>query len=237
MILPNWAVRNGAFVLVAVLLLTLIGAISYRSMPRSEDPSINLPIYVITVVYPGTSPADMEDLIVDPIEDVVEEMDDVENVITSISEGLAVIRVEADFGTPDWDDKYDEILREMNALRPELPQGIAIFNVEQFKQEDRAVVHMLALTSPNLPFRLMESEAERIKDLVLDVDGVKSIDVEAFPERQVQISLDFQRCQALHIPPAQIIGVLEQTNANVPGGELSAGQQNFSIKTSGGFET
>ncbi|MEM8584411.1 MAG: efflux RND transporter permease subunit [Bacteroidota bacterium] len=237
MILPNWSVRNGAFVLVAIIITTLVGALSYQSMPRSEDPSINLPIYIITVVYPGTSPEDMEDLIVDPIEEVVEELDEIQNVITEISEGLALIRVEADFATPDWDDKYEEILRELNALRPELPAGIALFEVYQFKQEDRAVVHMLALSSPNLPFHLMEAESERIKDQLLDVSGVKSVDIEAFPERQVQIALDFQRCQAFRVPPAQVLGVLQQTNANVPGGELSAGEQNFSIKTSGGIET
>lgn len=233
--LPNWSVRNGAFVLVITLLATCIGVLSYRGMPRLEDPSINLPVYVLTVVYPGTSPADMEELVVDPLEDKLEDVDDLTEVLTEIYEGVAVIRIEADFGLADWDAKYDELVRDLNSVRPELPAGIVRFELEQFKQEDRAVVHQVALTSPAAPFAELEQLAEDLETRLERVAGVKQVDIDAYPERQVRVSVDFQRCAALRIPPARVIGVLQQNNANVPGGDLAAARQNFSIKTSGSF--
>lgn len=234
--LPQWSVRNGAFVLVAVLLLTLIGLISYRMMPRSEDPSINLPTYIVTAVYPGTSPEDMEELVVEPIEEIIEDLDDIDAVITEVTEGVMVMRIEAAFSVPDWDEKYDEIVRELGNVRNDLPQGIVLFEVDQFKQEDRAVVNMLALSSPSLPYYDLQLLSEELEDQLKLLDGVKSINIEAYPERQVRVSLDFQRCNALQVPPAQIIGILQQNNANVPGGEVGGGGQNFSIKTSGSYE-
>ncbi len=236
MTLPNWSVKNGAFILVVTLIATAIGVLSYQSMPRSEDPSINLPVYLLTVVYPGTSPADMEELIVDPLEDVVENIDDITQVVTEISEGLAIIRIEAEFGLSDWDEKGTEIERELNTIRDELPTGIVFYEFEQFKQEDRAVVHQIALTSPAAPYHELETIAEDIEEKVERVSGVREVKTEAFPERQVRVSLDFQRCVAQNIPPAQVLGVLQQNNANVPGGDLGAGSRNFSIKTSGSYE-
>lgn len=236
MTLPNWSVRNGAFVFVIVLIATAIGILSYQSMPRSEDPSINIPTYILTVVYPGTSPADMEELIVDPLEDIIENIDDIDQVITEIGEGLAVLRIEARFSLPDWDEKGTEIERELLTIRDELPNGIVYYNFQQFKQEDQAVVHQIALTSPVAPYRELELIAETIEQKVEAVAGVKELKIEAFPERQVRVSLDFQRCVAQNIPPARVLGILQQNNANVPGGELDAGRRSFSIKTSGSYE-
>ncbi|MEL6274211.1 MAG: efflux RND transporter permease subunit, partial [Bacteroidota bacterium] len=234
--LPNWSVRNGAFVFVCVLLFSLIGVLSYVGMPRSEDPSINLPTYIVTVVYPGTSPEDMEELIVDPIEDVIEEIDDIDETYTEIFEGVTVIRIDGSFSISDWDEKYDEVVRELGNIRDELPAGIVLFDVEQFKQEDRAVVHQLALTAPALGYRSLEMMAEDLEEKLGLVPGVKRVDIEAFPERQVRVSLDFQRCAAQNIPPPQVIGILQQNNANVPGGDVRAGDHNFSIKTTGSYE-
>tara|TARA_R110002094_G_scaffold187043_1_gene162899 strand:- start:27 stop:260 length:234 start_codon:yes stop_codon:yes gene_type:complete len=74
--LPQLAISNRLFVLTSIVLLIFIGYKSYKSMPRSEDPFLELPKYSIVVVYPGASPEDMEELIVDPIEELVDELDD-----------------------------------------------------------------------------------------------------------------------------------------------------------------
>lgn len=234
--LPNWSVQNGAFVLVLTLIATAIGVLSYQGMPRSEDPSINIPTYILTVVYPGTSPEDMEELIVDPLEEVLEGIDDIDFVVTEISEGVTFLRIEGSYSLDDWDEKGDEIERELATVRDELPAGIVLYEFEQFKQEDRAVVHQIALTSPATPFHEMEQIAEDVEDRIETVTGVKEVKIEAYPERQVRVSLDFQRCVAQNIPPAKVLGILQQNNANVPGGDLGAATRNFSIKSSGSYE-
>ncbi|MEL7160051.1 MAG: efflux RND transporter permease subunit, partial [Bacteroidota bacterium] len=234
--LPNWSVKNGAFVLVLTLIATAIGILSYQGMPRSEDPSINIPTYILTIVYPGTSPEDMEELIVDPLEEVIEGIDDIDFVVTEMAEGIVFFRIEASYALDDWDEKGDEIERELSTIRDELPTGIVFYEFEQFKQEDRAVVHQIALTSPAAPFYEMERIAEDVEDRIESVPGVKEVKIEAYPERQVRVSLDFQRCAAQNIPPASVIGILQQNNANVPGGDLGAATRNFSIKTSGSYE-
>jgi len=66
--LPNLAIKNAQFTLTIVVLLVLVGIVSYLNMPRSEDPQFDIPITLIEVIYPGASPTDIETLVVDPLE-------------------------------------------------------------------------------------------------------------------------------------------------------------------------
>ena len=63
--LTRLAIRNAQFVLIVILILLILGVRSFISMPRSEDPQVSFPIYNILIVYPGTSPENMEQLIID----------------------------------------------------------------------------------------------------------------------------------------------------------------------------
>lgn len=232
--LTRLAIRNSQFVLIFILIAILLGGRSFISMPRSEDPQVSFPIYLTTIVYPGTSPEDMEKLIVDPIEEVVNEIDNITEIKTSIGEGLVLMSIEASFEI-DGKDKYDEVLREINTVRSTLPDGIAFFNVEQFKPEDRVNFLLFAMTSEEVSYKELDKFAELLQEDLEDIKGVNSVDVEASPEQEVRISLDFQRMAAQNISLAQVIGVLRSNNANVPGGNVLAGSKNFTIKSTGDF--
>jgi len=67
-------------------------------MPRAEDPQINPPTFPIVVVYPGTSPKDMEELVAKPIEKKLYELENVNKIITTIEDGLAIITIEFKYG-------------------------------------------------------------------------------------------------------------------------------------------
>ncbi len=232
--LTRLALRNAQFVLIIILIAILLGVRSFIAMPRSEDPQVSFPIYFATIVYPGTSPEDMEKLIVDPIEEIVNEIDDITEIKTSIKEGLALISIEASFDI-DAKDKYDEVLREINAVRQTLPSGIVLFDIQQIKPEDRVNFLLYALTSDHVSYKELDAFAEAFKDELENVKGLSSVEVEASPEQEIRISLDFQRMAAQNISLAQVIGVLRSNNANIPGGDVRAGTKSFTIKSTGDF--
>ena len=82
-------------------------------------------------VYPGASPKDMEKLVADPIEEKVKELNDVKKVTSSIDDGLCVTSVEFNYGTNP-DDKYNEVVRELNAIRPQLPADLLSLDITKF---------------------------------------------------------------------------------------------------------
>lgn len=97
--LPAIAIQNRRFTLVIMLLLVALGVMSLLTMPRSEDPQFKFPSTIVRVIYPGTNPLDMEKLIVDPIEEAINELDDIKILKSNIEDGLAVIQVEFLYGT------------------------------------------------------------------------------------------------------------------------------------------
>src|SRR5687768_932483 len=118
--ISSYAVKNYQFTLIMFLMAIAVGITTLLTMPRSEDPEIKAPQFAIVVVYPGTSPKDMEELVVDPLEERIHELDDMKRIKTTISDGLAVFRVDYKYES-DPDEKYQELVREVNSLRAELP--------------------------------------------------------------------------------------------------------------------
>ena len=234
--LPQLAISNRLFVLTSIVLLIFIGYKSYKSMPRSEDPFLELPKYSIVVVYPGASPEDMEELIVDPIEELVDELDDIEEIKTEITNGLAVIKIDAEFGI-DYDEKYDDIVTEIGKIRTDLPPGIIELEINQYKPEDRNVVHQYALVSKDVEFRILYDLVEDFEKQLEKSNVVKKVEIEASPKEEIRISFDFQKMAQLDISLKQVVGVLQSSNANIPGGSLKSGKLTFNIKTSGSFES
>ena len=230
------ALNNPQFILILLLIALLLGIRSFISMPRSEDPQVSFPTYIATVVYPGTSPEDMENLIVDPIEKVVDEIEDIREIRSTIREGLAVIAVEGSF-EKDATEQFDEVLREINTVRPELPDGIVFFDVVQIKPEDRVAYLLYALSSTSTSYAHLEDLAEDLEDDLEGVDGLNIIRIEACPEQEIRISLDFERMASQNISLNQVIGILRSNNANIPGGSVRAGSKDFTIQSTGGFET
>jgi multidrug efflux pump subunit AcrB len=233
--LPKIAIKNTQFVLIMVLIALVMGIQSLERMPRFEDPSVDFPFYNVVAIYPGTSPEDMENLIADPIEEVLDEIDDIQEIKAFIAEGLVNITIEGEF-TIDPDDKFDEIIREVNSIRGDLPQGIVFFDIDQFKPENRTVIHQFAMVSESVGYSTLIDHAERLEDELKQIKALKAIDIEAYPEEEIRISLDFQRMANQHISLQQVIGILNQNNANIPGGLVKAQGRSFSIKTTGGYK-
>jgi multidrug efflux pump subunit AcrB len=89
-----FAVRRWQFTLLLFGLLIGVGVVTLRDIPRSEDPEFHAPVPIIVVAYPGADPADIERLIVDPIEDAVSELDDIKRMDSRSLDGVGIIQVE-----------------------------------------------------------------------------------------------------------------------------------------------
>lgn len=233
--LPKIAIANYQFVLILVFLSVLTGFISFMTMPRSEDPDTNFPIYRVLVVYPGTSPQDLEKLVGDPIEDVLKEIEDIDKVQTTIQEGILFMRVDAKFGI-DIDDKYDEISVAIGNIQSELPDGILRMEISKVSPLD-VNIFQIAFVSDEAPYKQLVLEAEKLESKLDKLNGVRDVKIEAYPEEQISISLDFQKMAAQNIPLKQVVGILKGNNTTVPGGTINAGTKTFNIQTSGGYKS
>jgi multidrug efflux pump subunit AcrB len=231
--IAEYAVKNYQFTLIMFLMAVALGVTTLFNMPRSEDPEIEAPQYAIVVVYPGTSPEDMEELVVDPVEEKINELEDMKRIKTTISDGLAVFRVEYKYES-DPDEKYQELVREMNGLRADLPSDIFSIDIQKFQPSDVNIVQ-IALISENASRAKLKFHAEELKDELEKISLLKNVEVQGLPEQIVRIELRLEKIAQMHIPLQAIIGTLQSEMANIPGGSIVAGSKAFSIKTSGNY--
>ncbi|MFK7922742.1 MAG: efflux RND transporter permease subunit [Bacteroidia bacterium] len=232
--LPKLAIENYQFVVVLVFMALSTGLISYFNMPRSEDPQLKFPSYTVLAVYPGTSPKDMEELVVDPIEDALKEVEDVTDVRTRIEDGIMLIQVDAEFEV-DVDDKYDEIVAQVTSVEQELPEGLLTLEVTKISPQEVKILQS-AFVSPTASYSELQRQAEKLEDRLDQVQGVRDVEIEAYPEQEVRIAVDLEKMAQLKIPLKQVMGILQANHANIPAGELNAGDYSFAIKTSGGYD-
>jgi multidrug efflux pump subunit AcrB len=230
----SFFVKNYQFTLVLLAMLVVISLATLLTMPRSEDPDINPPQYPIVVIYPGTSPKDIEELVVKPIEKKVSELENIKKITTRIDDGVAVINVEYNYDS-DVEEKYQELVREVNALRGELPQDLYSLEVNKVSPTDVSVLQ-IALVSENVSDARMKEYAEQLKEDLEKVKSLKKVEYWGVPEQIVRIDLDLEKIAQLKIPLNYIIGSIQSEGANLPGGSIHAGSKVFNIKTSGKYK-
>jgi multidrug efflux pump subunit AcrB len=233
--IAEFSVKNYQFTLIIFVLLIALGLNSLFNMPRGEDPETTAPSYFIAVIYPGTSPSDMEKLVVDPMEKRFSELENIKKLISDVGDGLATIRVEYKHEL-DVDEKYQEIIRELNALRTELPQDIYDIKVLKFTSTDVNTLQ-LGLVSETASYKELQTWVEALEDDLEAVKGLKKIETHGYPKQQVRVSLNIEKMAQQKIPVNAVLGSLQSENVNIPGGSIQMATRRFNVKTSGEYKS
>ena len=214
-------------------MLTVVSVVSLVGMPRAEDPEILSPDFPIVVLYPGTTPQDMEELVVKPIEKKIGELEDIRKINTTINNGVAVIYAEYRYDS-DRDDKYQELVREMNAIRDELPADLMSLKVRKVSPSDVNILQ-IALVSDNASDITLRKLAEQLKTELETVPSLKKVAYHGVPDQQVRVDIDLDRLARMSIPLNYVLASIAGEAANIPAGSLRAGTKSYNVKTSGKY--
>lgn len=229
------AVRNYQFTIIIFLLLIALGVYSFIKIPQAEDPEFPISIFPIIAIYPGASPSDIEQLVVDKVEESLNELEDIETIKSEIKDGVAVIVIEFS-SESDPDKKYDEILRQINSIKADLPKDL--YSIETLKiQAGNTNIIQSALVSDSTDYRELSRLANELKDAIRSVPGVKKAEAVAYPEQELQVSLNLPKMAQLNMTVNQVIGAIQSENVNIPGGSIEIGPKKFNIKTGGGYRS
>jgi multidrug efflux pump subunit AcrB len=233
--LAEFFVKNYQFTLIIFVMVLMLGLNSLMNMPRGEDPPFNPPLFSIVSIYPGTSPQDMEELVVKPIEEKIYELDDVRRINTRINDGVMVLFLEFRYGV-DTEEKKNIVNREINALRSKLPADLLSLDVNPIESSDVNILQV-GLISENAPYRVLEEKGEDLKKQLEKIQSLKEVEVHAYPEQQVKIALNLQKMAQSRLGLNRVLGALQGNNVNIPGGDLELSTKTFNIKTTADFET
>lgn len=229
------AVTRWRFTLVVFALLVLLGINSLQHVPRTEDPQFPVPVVIVNVALPGADPIDMEQLVAKPLEDRLSGLDDVTELESTAQDGLAHVVVEFDWSV-DPEQKYDDVVREVNAIRASLPAGIQRLVVERFRTSETSV-RQIALVSDDLPWRRLEKLADDLRESLDRVPGVRDAFIWGAPRSEMRVAVDMGRLAELGLPVTAVADALKAAGADTPIGAVHAGDRRFNVKTQGAFKS
>lgn len=233
--ITNFAVKNYQFTLIIFLLVAVVGVLTLFTMPRSEDPTTHPPQYLVTVIYPGTSPKDMEEQVVKPIENKIYGLENIDKILTTVEDGVAAIQIKFKYGV-DVDNKYQEISTEINALKnSELPKEIYQIKTEKIASSD-VKIFQVALISNSAPSKVLRDQADILKSKLEKITNLREVKYTGMPEQEIRIDMQLDKLAQLKIPLNLVIGSLQSEAADIPGGSINLDSKVFNVKTSGKFK-
>ncbi|WP_295531329.1 efflux RND transporter permease subunit [Novosphingobium sp. Chol11] len=231
--LIRFAVLRWQFMALALVLLVAIGLITAASLPRTEDPPLNSPGFNVVVVLPGATPQTIEQQVTKPIEVALAGLDNLRELKSKSGDGVATIEAEYIWGTSP-DRKYDEVVREVNALRPTLPAGVIRLDVIRNRPTSMPIIQ-IALVSEILPMRAFEKVARDLKNRLARIPGIRKAEVLGAPKSEVRVSLDMARLAAQGINPGTIVEALRAGGAETPIGSVNAGDRRLNMRFAGAY--
>jgi len=231
--ITEFSVKNYQFTLIVFVALFALGISAMFNMPRSEDPVFNAPQFYLVAVYPGTSPKDMENLVVDPIEKRINELDDIKKVNSFIDDGVAVIAVYYKYES-NIDSKYQELVREVNALRKDLPQDLYSLDIKKAASSDVSI-YQYAIVSENATYVQLREQADKLKKELEKNKSLKNVKAWGYPELRVNVELNIEKIAQYKIPLNRILGAMQSENVNIPAGSININTKKFNVKTTGKY--
>jgi len=231
--LPRLAIDNAQFTLTIVLLMVLVGVVSYLNMPRSEDPQFDLPVTLIEVVYPGASPSDIETLVVDPLEQEIAEIENIKKIEAKINNGSVRITIDFLYGT-DAEAAFNKVKQAVSTVKPTLPSGIAELLVLKATPSSVAIMQ-LALWSEPTDYKEMELYAKLLEKRLETIASVRKASIWGYPRQIVAIDIDLALIKHYGLALTDLNQVLQGRALNITPGFVDADTRRFNVKASGNY--
>jgi len=222
------AVRERSITLFFLILAVLAGVQAFYSLGRAEDPPFTVRVLVVSVVWPGATPSDLQDQVVDRLEKRIREVEYFYKMESTIRPGRADIMVEFEDFSPSEKvpDLFYEVRKRMQDEARYLPRGV----IGPIVNDDFADVFfsLLAITAPGLPMSEIARDAEKFRDKLNRIKGIQKVQILGERTERIHVDFDQSRLASLGISAQEVMAAIDANNQLVPAGQLeTAGARVF----------
>jgi multidrug efflux pump subunit AcrB len=228
--ITKWAFRNKAAVIVCVILVLVMGVVSYLTLPKEFLPDMNQPNVTVTVMGQGFDAATMADEVVTPIEQAVGTVKGKAEVLSTSSDGYAQISISFDSKTSMKDAKA-EVQDALSGVT--LPQGVSRPNVVNLNASMIPIADVALTFQNGITDQSINTVKDDIVPMFQGVKGVASASVYGENLSQVVVHLDKDKMAQARIPLQAVMGVLQGQNLTAAVADTTINGQSSSVKVIG----
>jgi multidrug efflux pump len=230
MSITGFSVKKSTTVFVLTIFVVIMGLISYFSMPRESAPDVKIPFMIVTTVYPGVAPADIENLITRRIEKELKGLSGVKEINSSSSESFSMISIEFE---PDvnLDVALQKVKDKVDRAKPDLPPDaedpiVTEVNIENFP------IMTVNLTA-DYDLVKLRKVAKDLSDEFITIPGVLDAIVSGDLEREVQINIDPERLKDYNLGLQDVTKTIINEHLTMPAGTMNIGDYGYTVRVPG----
>ena len=235
--LSEWALRNRQIVLFLMLLLAVVGALSYTKLGQSEDPPFTFKAMVIRTNWPGATAQEVSRQVTERIEKKLMETGEYERIVSFSRPGESQVTFVArdSMHSVEIPDLWYQVRKKISDIRQTLPPGIQgpFFN-DEF---GTTFGNIYALTGDGFDYAVLKDYADRIQIQLQRVKDVGKVDLLGLQDEKIWIELSNVKLATLGLPLAAVQQALEEQNAVSTAGFFETTSERLQLRVSGNFQT
>jgi len=235
--LSEWALRNRQIVLFLMLLLAVVGALSYTKLGQSEDPPFTFKAMVIRTNWPGATAQEVSRQVTERIEKKLMETGEYERIVSFSRPGESQVTFIArdSMHSVEIPDLWYQVRKKVSDIRHTLPPGIQgpFFN-DEF---GTTFGNIYALTGEGFDYAVLKDYADRIQIQLQRVKDVGKVDLLGLQDEKIWIELSNVKLATLGLPLAAVQQALEEQNAVSTAGFFETSSERLQLRVSGNFQT
>ena len=232
--LPKFSVNNPVLINMIMIIIFILGIFYTIEMPKESMPQIEWGRFIITVVYPGVAPDEIETLIIQEIEDELADMTDIDYISSTAYEGRAVIFVNL-MPNADIDKAWGDVSRELDKVR-NLPEDATDPYMQNMSMRELKTVCTIAVEGESYTPDGIKRICEELKADLAKIEFVSKVEIKGAKTREIRIEPDLNKMEYFDISFNDIENAVKSKNLNLPGGTVIAGKSEVLVRTMGQFE-
>lgn len=226
-----------AYQRIIALVLALLfanGIAAWFKTPREEDPQLAQRHGIITCLFPGNTPADLERLVAKPLEDELAQVESLKSLDTRLRPDFLFmdLRLKDEVGPEGVKEAWDKVQEALDRAQKKLPETCGRPELNRNVYDQDAV--LLVLSGPADPLALVDA-GRALRDSLQSIPSVKSVDVVASPGEQMSVDLDPTALRRHGVSLEAVMAQLKGGNAFIPSGYLRLGGRKLSVLTNSSF--
>ncbi|MDF3819906.1 efflux RND transporter permease subunit [Leptospira sp. 96542] len=235
MSIAAFSIKRPIFISSLVILMVITGYISLKRIGVDLFPDINIPFVVVSTVYPGAGPEEIETSISKPLEEELSSISGLKRITSRNQEGISLVFAEFNLTT---DIKYaEQQVRDKTArARPNFPDASKEPLVQRFDPADQPIMRISVFA--DLPEgELYDLAKEKIKTKLEQVNNIGAVKIIGGARREIHIELDRNKINAFQVPAVAIGNQIKNSGINIPAGKVEGGAKETSFRTVAKYES
>ena len=231
-----WSIKNPIVPLVLFAGLLFAGFLSFSRMSVQNDPDIEFGVVIVNISQPGAAPSEIYTQITEKVESAVASVEGVDVISSDATEGSSTTQVQFEIGE-DINNAVNEVKAAVDQVRGDLPEGILEPRVFKVNTSSNEIVSFAVTADDMTMEQLSWFTDDVVTKRLLAVPGVAAASRRGGVDREIRVTLDPARMQALGVTAAQINATLRQTNVDAGGGQAEIAGSRQSVRVLGNAET